>query len=84
MSRSWVDTLPHLFAKHGLEVVFEKRYESPDHYMPIAAQASYLGQIERGDPGGEHYVDQYREEYKSGATVDVAFTCVVGQKTLPQ
>jgi hypothetical protein len=61
-------------------VVAENRYESPDHYMPIAAQASYMGQIERGDPGGEDYISQYREEYKAGTTVDVAFACVVGRK----
>jgi hypothetical protein len=48
--------------------------------MPIAAQASYMGQIERGDPGGEEYISQYREEYKAGTTVDVAFACVVGRK----
>ncbi|KAH7402189.1 S-adenosyl-L-methionine-dependent methyltransferase [Phaeosphaeria sp. MPI-PUGE-AT-0046c] len=83
-SYKWVDALPQLFVRHDLMVVLENRYESPDHYMPIAAQATYLGQIERGDPGGEDYVDQYREEYRSGATVDVAFTCVLGRKKASQ
>lgn len=79
--RRWVHALAQLYEDHGLQVVAEDRHESPDYYMPIAAQATITGSLERGDSGAEEHANQLREEYKAGAMVDVVWTCVVGRKT---
>jgi hypothetical protein len=48
--------------------------------MPIVAQTTYWGQMEREDPGVEKHWEQLFKEYEAGAMVDVEWICVVGRK----
>ena len=79
---SWVHALPKLFEKHQLQTIAEDRHESPDHYMPIAAQSTFLGQSEylRQDPELEAHSEQLAEEYATRVMVDVTWMCVLGRK----
>ncbi|CAO2655118.1 Nn.00g101820.m01.CDS01 [Neocucurbitaria sp. VM-36] len=83
-SYNWLHPLPKLFQDHQLEVVAEDRHENPDHYMQLAAQWTFLGQLEfnQGDPEVQGLLEPLQEEFASGAMVDVIWTCVVGKKGL--
>ncbi|KAJ4362265.1 hypothetical protein N0V83_010358 [Neocucurbitaria cava] len=65
-------------------VIAEDRLESPDHYMPLTAQSTFLGQLEfyANNPEIKGLLEPLQEEFNSGAMVDVVWTCVVGRKAL--
>ncbi|KAF2187591.1 S-adenosyl-L-methionine-dependent methyltransferase [Zopfia rhizophila CBS 207.26] len=83
-SYDWVHALPQLFEEHNLHVEAEDRHENPDHYMPVAAQSTFLGQSEyfREHPEVEKHSDQLAAEFATGAFVDVTWTCVLGRKRI--
>ncbi|KAF1846859.1 S-adenosyl-L-methionine-dependent methyltransferase [Cucurbitaria berberidis CBS 394.84] len=83
-SYNWVHALPKLFESYKLQVIAEDRHENPDYYMQVVAQSMFLGQLEHfgSAPGVEEQAEQLQDEFRSGAMVDVVWTCVVGRKAL--
>lgn len=73
-----------MFQNQNLEIIAEDRHESPPHYMPVAMQATFLGQAEyfRENPAIAALSEQLEVEYAAGAVVDVIWTCVVARKPL--
>lgn len=81
---SWLDPFPKFFKAHHLGVIAEDMLESPDHYIPITAQTTFLGQLEfyAKNPEIKGLLEPLQEEFNSGAIVDVTWMCVVGRKAL--
>ena len=87
----WVEELPELFQKHGLEAVTAERHSLGDQYRAMWGHSNLAGYLDLVDENTEgvgnaddikKFVKSLEEEMKKGASFDTPFTCVLGRKAL--
>jgi len=88
----WVDGMPALYEKHGLEVVDCHEIQMKDRHRLLWAHSNLLGfqdmissSLIKGTAKEEelsNFMSELLSEFSQGVSLDTPFQCVVGKKIM--